>query len=86
MGGYADIYLQPLLNIFPDIEHSYVLELKYLPARATDAEVEQAAEKAREQLLRYAQGVAIESTYAPTRLHKLTLLWRGIELAVAEEL
>jgi len=86
VGGYADIYLQPLLNIFPDIAHSYVLELKYLPARATDAEVEQAAAKAREQLLRYAQGVAIESTYAPTRLHKLILLWRGIEMAVAEEL
>ena len=30
-GGYADIYLQPMLDIFPDIEHSYVLELKYLP-------------------------------------------------------
>ena len=86
VGGYADIYLQPLLNIFPDIAHSYVLELKYLPSRATGAEVEQAAAKAREQLLRYAQGVAIESTYAPTRLHKLILLWRGIELAVAEEL
>ena len=85
-GGYADIYLQPMLNIFPDIEHSYVLELKYLPARATDTEVQAAAATAREQLIRYAQSVAVERTYAPTRLHRLVLLWRGMELAVAEEL
>ena len=86
VGGYADIYLQPLLNIYPDIEHSYVLELKYLPALATDAEVTAAAAQAREQLLRYAKSVAVESTYSPTRLHRLVLLWRGMELAVAEEL
>ena len=85
-GGYADIYLMPQLNIYPDIEHSYVIELKYLPARATDAEVAAAATQAREQLLRYAQSVAVERTYAPTRLHRLVLLWRGMELAVAEEL
>lgn len=85
-GGYADIYLQPMLNIFPDIEHSYVLELKYLPARATDAEVQAAAATAREQVTRYARSVAVESTYLPTKLHRLVLLWRGLELAVAEEL
>ena len=85
-GGYADIYLQPLLNIFPDIEHSYVLELKYLPARATQTEVDAAAAQAREQLLRYAQSVAIERTYKPTQLHRLVLVWHGMELAVAEEL
>lgn len=85
-GGYADIYLQPMLNIYPDIEHSYVLELKYLPARATDAEVQAAAATAREQVTRYARSVAVERTYAPTQLHRLVLLWRGMELAVAEEL
>ena len=85
-GGYADIYLQPRLGVFPDIAHSYVLELKYLPARATDTEVAHACEKAREQLTRYARSVAVERTYAPTRLHRLVLLWRGMELAVAEEL
>ena len=73
-------------NIFPDIEHSYVLELKYLPARATQTEVDAAAAQAREQLLRYAQSVAIERTYKPTQLHRLVLVWHGMELAVAEEL
>ena len=63
-----------------------MLELKYLPARATDAEVTAAREKAIDQLTRYAQSVAVERTYAPTTLHRLVLLWRGMELAVAEEL
>jgi len=85
-GGYADIYLQPRLGVYPDIAHSYVLELKYLSGRATDAEVSAAREKAIAQLTRYAKAVAIERTYKPTTLHRLILLWRGMELAVAEEI
>ncbi|MCR4959417.1 MAG: ATP-binding protein [Prevotella sp.] len=85
-GGYADIYLQPLLGIYPDLKHSYVLELKYLPGRATDADVARAREKAIDQITRYAKAVAIERTYKPTTLHRLVLLWRGMELAVAEEI
>ena len=85
-GGYADIYLQPRLGVYPDIAHSYVLELKYLPGTATDTDVARAREKAIEQLTRYAKAVAIERTYKPTTLHRLILLWRGMELAVAEEI
>ena len=85
-GGYADIYLQPRLGVYPDIAHSYVLELKYLPGKATDADVARAREKAIDQLMRYAEAVAIERTYKPTTLHRLILLWRGMELAVAEEI
>ena len=86
VGGYADIYLQPRLGVYPDIAHSYVIELKYLPGRATDADVARAREKAIDQLTRYAKAVAIERTYKPTTLHRLVLLWRGMELAVAEEI
>ena len=86
VGGYADIYLQPRLGVYPDIAHSYVLELKYLPGTATDADVARAREKAIEQLTRYAKAVVIERTYKPTTLHRLILLWRGMELAVAEEI
>ena len=85
-GGYADIYLQPRLGVYPDIAHSYVLELKYLPGTATDADVARSREKAVAQLTRYAASVAVKSTYQPTRLHRLVLLWRGMELAVAEEI
>ena len=86
LGGYADIYLQPMLAIYPDIEHSYVLELKYLPSSASDAEVAQARKKAIGQITRYANSLNIERTAGHTKVHKLILLWRGINLAVAEEL
>ena len=84
-GGYADIYMQPRLDNYPDLEHSYLLELKYLPSSSTDAEVETARQTAIAQLTRYAQGINIADTKGNTQLHRLILVWRGMELAVAEE-
>ncbi len=85
-GGYADIYMQPRLENYPDLAHSYLLELKYLPSSATDTEVEAARHTAIAQLTRYAQGINIAGTKGHTQLHRLILLWRGMELAVSEEL
>ena len=85
-GGYADIYMQPRLENYPDLAHSYLLELKYLPSSATDTEVEAARQIAIAQLTRYAQGINIAGTKGHTQLHRLILLWRGMELAVSEEL
>ena len=85
-GGYADIYMQPRLENYPDLAHSYLLELKYLPSSATDSEVEAARQTAIAQLTRYAQGINIAGTKGHTQLHRLILLWRGMELAVSEEL
>ena len=85
-GGYADIYLQPMLNIYPDIEHSYVLELKYLRSSATQADIDRARRNAETQLLRYADSEVVRRTHQPTPLHRLVLLWHGMELAVAEEI
>ena len=85
-GGYADIYLQPLLDIFPDIQHSYLIELKYLTSKATETEVTAARNKAVERLIRYSKSVDVARTVGHTKLHRLILLWRGMELAVADEL
>lgn len=85
IGGYADIYLQPLLAIYPDIGHSYVLELKYLPSNSTDTEVTATRETAINQLTRYAESLQVEHTIGSTHLHRLILIWRGMELVVAEE-
>ena len=84
-GGYADIYMQPRLDNYPELAHSYLLELKYLPSSSTDAEVETARQNAIAQLTRYAQGINIAGTKGHTQLHRLILVWRGMELAVAEE-
>ncbi len=56
------------------------------PSKATDAEVAQARETAIGQLTRYAESMAVERTAGKTKVHRLILLWRGMELAVAEEL
>ena len=86
-GGYADIYLEPRLHIYPQVAHSYVLELKYLRSTATDARIEAARREAADQLLRYEQrSEVIARTIGHTRLHRLILVWRGMDLAVAEEL
>ena len=84
-GGYADIYMQPRLDNYPELAHSYLLELKYLPSSSTDAEVETARQNAIAQLTRYAQGINIAGTKGHTQLHRLILVWRGMELAVAKE-
>ena len=34
--GYADIFLRPLLENYPDMEHSYIVELKYCSSVASD--------------------------------------------------
>jgi len=48
--------------------------------------VDAARQKAIAQLTRYGEGLNIAATKGHTELHRLILLWRGIELAVAEEL
>ena len=85
-GGYADIYMQPMLGIYPDIEHSFVMELKYMPSKATDAELAAARETAIGQITRYAESVNVERTSGHTKVHRLILIWRGMNLDVAEEL
>ena len=45
-----------------------------------------ARQQAVEQLTRYGESVQVERTVFTTQLHRLILLWRGMELAVAEEL
>ncbi|MDD6749966.1 MAG: AAA family ATPase, partial [bacterium] len=58
-GGYADIFLRPLHEIFTDMEHSYIIELKYLKSQASEAEVKAAIAQAQVQVCRYADTVNV---------------------------
>ena len=84
-GGYADIFLRPLHEIFTDMEHSYIVELKYLRSQATDAEVKAAVEQAQAQVCRYADTVNVKEHIAHTRLHKVYVVYRGVEMVACEE-
>ena len=84
-GGYADILLRPRHEIFTDMEHSYIIELKYLKSHATDAEVEVATQQAEAQVCRYADTVNVNDNIGHTRLHKVIVIYRGVEMVVCKE-
>ena len=84
-GGYADIFLCPLHEIYRDMEHSYIIELKYLRPHATDNEVAASVTQARQQLCRYADTVNVEKHIAHTTLHKVYVVYRGMEMVACEE-
>ena len=84
--GYADIFLRPLLEIFDDMEHSYIIELKYLNSKATDQQVATAIEQANEQVCRYADSVNAKQYTGNTTLHKVYVVYRGVEMVACEEI
>ncbi|MCF2660253.1 AAA family ATPase, partial [Parabacteroides distasonis] len=84
--GYADIFLRPLYEIFSDMQHSYIIELKYLKSQATDAEVKTAVKQAQAQVCRYAETVNVNKQIGPTRLHKVYVVYRGVEMVACEEI
>ena len=83
--GYADIFLCPLLDIYSDMTHSYIVELKYAKAKDTDAHIQQLAEDAKAQVSRYAQSEVVTSAVKTTQLHKIVVIYRGTEMVVCEE-
>ncbi len=85
-GGYADIFLMPLVDIYTDMQHSYVIELKYVKSNATDEEVEAKRKDAEAQISRYAESDVVKEAVKTTTLHKLVVIYRGIDMVVCEEI
>ena len=83
--GYADIFLRPRQEIYDDMEHSYIVELKYLNSKATDAQVSSAIEQAKGQVCRYADTVNAQQQIGTTTLHKVYVVYRGVEMVACEE-
>ena len=52
--GYADIFLSPMLEIYPDMSHSYIIELKYAKYKDPESRVEELRAEAIAQANRYA--------------------------------
>ena len=79
-GGYADVFLCPRHEVFTDMEHSYIIELKYLKSKATEAEVQAAVKKAEAQVCRYADTLNVNERIGHTQLHKVVVVYRGVEM------
>ena len=84
--GYADIFLRPLLENYPDMEHSYIVELKYCKSDATDEQVAKLREAAIAQVNRYADSDVVKTEVKTTRLHKIVVIFRSVDMVVCEEI
>ena len=83
--GYADVFLRPRCEIFTDMQHSYIIELKYLKSSASDAECKAAVKKAAAQVCRYAETVNVNDNIGHTTLHKVYVIYRGVEMLACDE-
>ena len=85
-GGYADIFLSPLCDIYKDMVDSYIIELKYSKSQTTDEQVKKLFEEASAQISRYADSDMVREAVKTTKLHKLVVIYRGAEMLVCEEI
>ena len=83
--GFCDMFLMPDLQRYPDIEHSYILELKYLPKDKFDKQAAEQWDVAVEQIHGYAEGTKVRQLCRGTRLHCIVMQFCGWELARMEE-
>ena len=84
--GYADVFLRPRCEIYKDMEHSYIIELKYLKSNATESEVNAAVKKAESQVCRYADTVNVNDNIGYTILHNVYVVYRGVEMVACDEI
>ena len=85
-GGYVDIFLCPLLDIYSDMEHSYIIELKYAKYKDPETRVEELRQEAIAQANRYADTDTVKHAVGTTTLHKIVVVYKGMDMRVCEEL
>lgn len=75
--GFSDLYLMPNLANYPDMQYSYLIELKYLKQDDSTTDVETLLQKAEMQLQRYASDEKVLSSIGNTRLRLLAAVYKG---------
>lgn len=83
--GYADLFLLPLIENYKDMLHSYVIELKYAKGKDTDERVEQLRQEGIAQAIRYASSQTVQQAIGHTTLHRIVVVYKGMEMVVCEE-
>ena len=85
-GGYADIFMLPMIDIWKDMQHSYIIELKYAKGKDSDEVVARLREEAIAQANRYADTEVVKRNIGTTTLHKIVVVYRGMDMVVCEEI
>ena len=83
--GYVDIFLSPMLEIYTDMSHSYIIELKYARYKDPESRVEELRAEAIAQTNRYADTDRVKNAIGTTQLHKIVVVYKGMEMRVCEE-
>lgn len=83
--GYADIFMSPLLEIYQDMLHSYIIELKYAKGKDSDEKIEQLRQEAIAQANRYAASETVQKAIGTTTLHKIVVVYQGMKMVVCKE-
>lgn len=83
--GFCDMFLMPDLQRYPEVAHSYILELKYLPTKDYESKGGQQWLDAVDQIHGYAQGPRVQQLAQGTQLHCIVMQFSGWEMVKAEE-
>jgi len=80
-GGFADLYLEPFLVRYPDMQYGYLIELKYISKSAYSSALQaEQIEQASVQLAQYAGDARVAAVAPTVTLKKLILVYKGWEL------
>lgn len=82
----AHVFLLPDTMRWPDVAHSYIIELKYLHRNATDAEAKNQWDKAVEQIRKYSKAPKIPTMLNGTKLHAIIVQVKGWNLLRMEDI
>ena len=83
--GYADLVLEPRALPYPGLRYGYVIEMKYLPRSATQAQVAARAAAAEAQARRYLADRRLARRHPEAAFKGLALVFRGWELVHGAE-
>ena len=83
--GFSDFLLLPDKARYPEVAHSYIMELKYVKPTAADAEIQEKSSEADDQLQKYNADKVVKRLCTGTKLHLLKVIFRGADMAVCAE-
>ena len=83
--GYCDIFLMPDRKRYPEVAHSYIVELKYLTAKDSEAKAEGQWSEAVDQVRRYTADRKVQQMTKDTELHLIRMQMRTTELVRIDE-
>jgi len=84
--GFSDLFLEPFLVKFPDMQYGYIIELKYISrSEFGEAVLQEKITEATEQVKQYAEDERIQSMAQQVTIKRIVMVYNGWELVYREE-